>query len=332
MSKLDTYLYSVLNRQQDEHAKSEEDKRGTLRGGSAGVMDPDGNAAGTCHRRAHLRSIGIEIEDLPQDKLVMFSGGRANEVVLEELLEDYLPEDKSKGQRKILKEEEIPTSWETKNGTKVTGRPDIVLGYVTQGVFRPELGIEAKKSSSLWTARSVLFEGKPKTNHLIQAMHYSWQLGRQHGMDSLPFSLVYVGYDNYAVPDWAGKFFPKIGEPLSQYVSYNDNENSKNYGKPKAVLPFIKSYELTIEEGILHVDGEPTVLDTGSLERFYEYVSEMPKTRDLGPMPLTIDALTGEELRYSNCDYCPMQKTCKRTNDYDEFIDEATRLQSMIRR
>lgn len=331
MKKLDQYLMNKLLTQQEEHGREEVKKLGTLRGGSAGVLS-DGVFAGQCHRVAHLRSIGISIEKPAIDKLVMFIGGRANEVVLDDLLEGYLPEYSSKGPRTTLREEEIPTEWETENGTKVTGRPDIVLGYLTRGLFRPELGIEAKKVSSLWTAKSVFFEGKPKTAHLIQAMHYSWALGERYGDGKpVPFSLVYACYDNYAIPDWAGKFFPKIGEPKSEHVSYNDNKNSKNFGKPKSVLPFIVSYELEIDSnGTLIVDGEESVLDVSSLVNFYEFVSKMPKTKDLGPMPQTIDGMTGEDLNYSNCQYCPLFKKCKKNPSYDEFIEAAISLQNKL--
>lgn len=326
--RIDEYMYEVLLRDQVDHREADKEKIGTLRGGSCGVMDEAGSVTGTCHRRAHLRSIGIEIEGLDKDKLVMFSGGRANEVVIEELLADYLPEDRSRGERMIKKEEDIPTTWETENGTKVTGRPDVVLGYNRQGVFRPEMMIEAKKISSLWTAKSVLFEGMPKTVHLIQAMHYAWALGEQYNEGvPVPSSLVYVNYDNFAVPDWAGKFFPRMGEELSEYVSYNEKEG-KNYGKVKAILPFIKSYELTLDDGRLFVDGEESILDVDSLVRYYEYVSEMSETKDLGPMPATVDAMTGQDLRYTNCSYCPLFETCKKTNEYDEFLDAALELQA----
>ena len=109
----------------------------------------------------------------------MFAAGNLNEDAWFEWL------GLSSYEGKILREEEVPSLWYTSNGTKVTGRPDIVLcseAVVPEDVeasevrqfiqnddkyYEPLEGIELKLMCSFWTFRSVVLEGMPKFGHMI---------------------------------------------------------------------------------------------------------------------------------------------------------------------
>jgi hypothetical protein len=303
----------------EQHKQKEVLKVGTLRAGNTGMMSSTGDFAGACPRTVHLRQLGYELEVPDDSKMIMFQMGIANEsVVFKDLMHTSGP------QEVILQEEEIPISWLTSNGTKVTGRPDMVLCNKKDGQTIPFLGIEIKSIASVWTSREVLFEGQPKLPHLLQAAHYSWKLG-------VPFRLIYKQYSNQAVPGWAGKLFPKQGEPHSQHISYNEK------GDIKYIEPFEIAYELewdsssrkylryrreiAIEDGEQELDWTRTLISQQDVERFYEFVSQMGTTKVLGVRPMTIDA-QGNEKNYSNCGYCPLKDTCDKheSKGYDKWM------------
>lgn len=309
------------------HKAEDVKKLGTLRAGNSGVMDEDGNVAGSCHRIAYLRSVGIEVDPPDDSLLVMFQVGTANETIVYNDLIHTAAEGEV-----IKREEEIPTRWMTSNGTPVTGRPDMVLGHnvptvsersgVDGSQFIPELLLELKSVASVWTTRSVLFDQEPKLAHLIQACHYMWQLGNIDGR------LIYKQYGLQAVPDFAQKFFPKEGDDNAEYLEYNSQ------GKVKAVRPFEIVYELRLIKGTLEfrVEGNSswirTVITTDAIRRYYEFVSEMGSGKKLGPVPETIDH-SGKEKSYSNCSYCPLSSICKEvkkeksaTKQFDKWIEK----------
>lgn len=293
-------------------------KLGVLRAGNSGIMSVDGEVAGSCHRVAHLRQLGLEL-DPPDDKqLVMFQLGVSNEdVVYNDLRQTASPNEV------ILREEEIPIEWFTSNGTKVTGRPDMVICEIPEGTGsivktgvtvdtmdpqpKPVLCLELKSVASVWTTRSVLFECDPKLAHLAQVAHYMWKLGT-------PGRLIYKQYANQAMPDFAHRYFPRVGTPGSEYMEYGKD------GKPKCVRPFEIVYELEFDgEGRLRFRREDqptgvwgvTIVSKADIERFYEYVSTMGAAQTLGQRPLTL-GWDGEAKRYSNCDYCPLDKVCDK--------------------
>lgn len=322
-----------------EHKEQDKKKLGNLRAGNSGIMSEQGDFAGACPRVAHLRSLGLDVEEPSDPTLIMFQMGTANEeVVFQDLLKTKAEDEV------ILREEEIPIEWFTKNGTKVTGRPDMVVcrkkdwivteeeaaqlaqgyphdleaGSVVPGALsEPLFGIEIKGVFSVWTSREVLFDGNPKMAHLIQAAHYSWQLGKTgvvaEGTSSssgLPFKLLYKQYGNQAVPQWAGKFFPKKGESHSEHIEYNEKGDIKN------INPFEIIYELEFDSsGFLKYRREGssrwvrTMIRTQDIERYYEFVSTMPETGLLGNRPITMDS-RGKEKSYSNCSYCALKSVC----------------------
>lgn len=283
-----------------EHAEHEKEKVGILRGGNSGLADFDGKkwgVTGTCHRKTYLRLKGIDLDDIDDDRHIMFGGGRTNEDFWYDLLSRTYP-------NKILREEEVPVKWQTPNGTLVTGRPDMVLCDANE---KPEVGLELKMASSLWTCREVI-NGRPKQPHLIQAAHYSWQLG-------IPFQLWYTAYVDFAVTGWAQKHFPRKDAPGSEYCAYNDK------GEILKTLPFQLGFELRWEEdGTLSFkrastddEWQHTIITHERIEKYYQLVSEMEEKDDLGPRPDNLK-YDGSAANWKMCDerYCPLAAVCDK--------------------
>lgn len=206
-----------------EHIEKEKKAIGTLRGGSVGcVLTDDGDMStgyqitGVCPREALARYLGY-YQKSDTDKQIMFSLGISNEDIWAELL-DYAGAN-------YLREEELALAWDI-DGVKATGRPDIVL---LDDKDKPALGLELKMVASVWSARNVLLQMKPKSGHLIQAGNYAYRMG-------VPFELWYTSYVNLAGPDFATRIVPKRGEPGSEWIEYSLGEmrvsNRSKTGKP----------------------------------------------------------------------------------------------------
>lgn len=337
----------------DNHRNQEAGKLGTLRAGNSGIMSETGDIAGTCHRKGHLRSIGVQGFDEPDDhKLIMFQLGYANEDVLyKDLIKTSEPDEI------LLREEEIPIAWYTKNGTKVTGRPDVVICKRVDKIMIPEgttvgttsnavdqiilytgspnildasivpiLGLELKSVHSVWVARDLLFSRQPKLSNLIQAAHYMWQL-------KIPYRLIYKGYSSLGQgmswSDRMANMFPAVGTPGSEWMEYNEKT-----GKPKQVKQFEIVFELELDSKgrvMYRLEGsekwERSLATVGDLERYYEYVSGMAETGDLGPRPMTLDA-QGGKLNYTDCQYCPLQEVCDKNEEggYKKWLTAVKKL------
>jgi hypothetical protein len=299
-------------KKQEEKQEQEKAKLGQLRGGSCGLLTPSGEVVGKCHRLSWLRLQGIAPGPHPGDevaiqanknKLFMFEGGEANELVWSDIL--------TAGETPFDVEPPGSVAWSTLTGTPVSGRPDILLGSgATSASTEYTQGLELKAVSSVWTAREVLFQARPKLDHAIQSTHYMWKTG-------LPFSLCYVSRVNYAVPDWAKKkgFFPSQGEHNSQYVGYNEK------GEIKHVEPFLVAYDLRLINGTLEYRGPNTPeyrTDTWTktsvtleqIEDYYSYVSDMDSA-GLGSRPVA-RKINGRKENYSPCDYCSASDVCDR--------------------
>lgn len=304
----DIYLTGMQVEETEAELK-EQEKVGNLRAGNSAIMTADGEILGKCARKTWLRKLGIKSDTHTLDRLLMFSAGFASE----EIWHDRL----SKGwSGTILREEEIPVEWTTSNGTKVTGRPDMVLCVDEEGLKpTPKLVLEMKNVSSLWTARSVLFEEQPKFDHMCQAAHYSWQLG-------VPAKLCYSLYLDLAVMGWAQRHFPKPGDKYAEHCEFNEK------GDIKKVKPFIQIYDLEIRDGKLNysVEGSGHWIETpitrDGIQRYYEAVSQLSEDdKELPPRPLTVKG-DGSKENWSQCGYCPLAETCDRyEEDASKWID-----------
>lgn len=183
-----------LLREADE---AEGQKTGVLRGGNTGIYIKEKNLVlGKCARETYLRYLGIQINKVEPSRKLMFEAGISNEDSWTNVL-------KQKWEGQIKCEEEIPTKWETTNGTAVTGRPDLVL---CKEDGTPVRGIELKLACSIWTCRDVLMEDTPKFLHLTQAAHYMWQVG-------CPFELWYTNRADYHPNEMVERCLPKYNTP-----------------------------------------------------------------------------------------------------------------------
>lgn len=318
----------ILARQ--EYVRLDEKKRGYLRAGNSGIVLPGSGksvqVAGSCHRIAHLRQLGIELDPPDDPTVIMFQVGTANEDIVYADLRQTCAVDEV-----ILREEEIPIEWFTSNQTRVTGRPDMVIcrdemvavegdgvtAYMNRRV--PILGLELKSIASIWTTRSVLIKREPKLAHLVQAGHYSWQLG-------VPFRLIYKQYAVQHPPAPTSYYdirndFPRPGEPGSEYCEYDSG------GSLKSVRPYEIIYSLQFNEaGVLQMQsGEggsnwvDTIVTRDGIREYYELVSNMPSAGP-GPLPSNL-TWNGERMGYSACKYCPLRTVCSnRKQDYAQWL------------
>jgi hypothetical protein len=286
-----------------EHAAQEAPKVGTLRAGNSGILLPDGQIAGKCARLTYLRFVGVDAEQEDPSREFMFAGGRTNETSWVDLLVSA-----GVAREDIRQEGEVPISWTTVLGTKVTGRPDIVIGArEPSGTWMPKRGLELKLVSSLWTARDVAIVGNPKAMHLMQAAHYAWKVG-------VPFELWYTSRADYAINGWAAKQFPKPGQPGSVFCQYNDK------GEAMKTLPFVVGYALgwegqTLTYQRLGPDGPHPVVKTivtkTGIADYFELVARMGPEEPLPPRPVNLSA-NGEAGNYSICKYCALSPVCDK--------------------
>jgi hypothetical protein len=312
------YLKGLQDRIAEGDAR-EKEKVGVLRGGNSGIITPEGRVIGACPRLAYLRYKGYNLSDIEPMRHLMFAAGLSNEDIWVDVL-------KRSWDGPILTEEDVPTKWETENGIAVTGRPDIVLCDFVSGIdgprtsHEPKLGLELKLISSLWTARNVLIEDMPKYNHVIQAAHYSWQLG-------IPFELWYTCRADYAVggSDWEKRLFSK-GKDLES-VELNDKGNIKK------ITQFIRGFKLDWQQdGKLVVTSVETgkqydtLVTAANIERFYNTVACMDDTNQLPPPPHEIK-LDGKNT-YPHHKYCPICKHRDKFKTVSEMIDVAKELTS----
>jgi hypothetical protein len=313
----------------EEHIQKEKDKYGVLRAGSTGIMSDENEIAGACHRVSLLRSKGIEVDPPTWDKYIMFELGYANEDVIANQLKKVLPEGWS-----LKMEEEIPIAWTTSNGTSVTGRPDIVV-FDTSG--NKVIGLELKSVHSVWVAREVLFKKKPKLANLAQSAHYMWKLGIPE------YKLFYKSYSQLgqgmAGSDWIAKQFPRPGEPGSEFVDYTEVSEAQVAKGKGPTIKHIRQFEIVYDlkwdrNGRLQyrVEGNKgvwtnTILTKKSIEGYFEFVSRMEQDKNLGPLPVGVDA-SGDKLSYSQCKYCPLNQTCKEysSKGYDKWMEQVLKV------
>lgn len=323
-------------------------KVGTLRAGNTGMLTAEGKIVGPCMALTHLRFRGIDIKGSEDDgdnggaagRELMFEGGRTNEDSWAAVLEQSWD-------GPILREEEIATRWQTSSGIPVTGRPDLVLcrsivtgsGAFQQTQVNPVLGIELKQVSSLWTAYTVRFKGQPKFNHLLQAAHYSWQLG-------VPYELWYTSRTDYHIPDWIKAQLPKAGAPGSEALAYSyymrkeDGGKSKiskleydelpsgsKFADPLKVTPFITGYKIELRAGILFYAAAgtdrwvKTAVSIADIQNYYEMV---PQLTEVPPEPALLKA-DGTRENYKARDYCALGPLCCAYNagrEMSNWIDE----------
>lgn len=305
---------------------AEKTKVGTLRGGNTGIyIKETGKVLGKSAREAYLRFKGIQIKKTEPNRSLMFQAGRFNEDAWMEVLSRAW-------EGEIKCEEDIPTCWETENGIKVTGRPDMVL--LKDG--KPHVGLELKLASSIWTCRDVLFEDTPRFDHLTQAAHYMWQTG-------CPFELWYANRVDFHPNEMVDRLMPRYGtaefERLKENFEtsfykmvvskkgnkyrkrikeeefkagrYGWQEGDVNAGMLK-IYPFTAGFKLGYnKEGFLQYTSiqtgktYDTPITVQRIKDFFELVSKVDETGELPPRTTGCKP-DGTKLNYDINDYSPI--------------------------
>lgn len=319
----------------DEESRQEAwKKRGTLRGGSTGLLFEDGTTAG-CPRAALARYLGA---DPPRDPVqwaydrLMLDAGNASEDLWASDIRRAL---EGTGIR-LLQEEEFPIRWtvETPSGAPVpaTGREDLVL--VDERSGEPRLLGELKLCSALNTAVLVVGALKPKFDHLIQSANYSLRVGA-------PVQLWYVSRVKWSVPSWPF-VQTQLANPHARVERFF--ERGASSGKISSILPFAVGFqifwdgEFACAEPLLH-DGPIEMKGTGKrtkktewvtpiskarIDAFYKATVAQAEERRLFPSRPTAREADGRPItRFSPCDYCDWQFNCDANeNDYDAWEAE----------
>jgi hypothetical protein len=282
-----------------EQNKQDLEKAGQLRAGNAAYLLSNGklNSSGSnCIRLTWLRWKGYQpSEEHGINKLWMFAGGIGSEQVIAGLL--------TKAGHNVLMDTEYQIDLD---GTVLSGRPDILIAN-PEG--KPVLGLELKKVSSVWTAKEVINNGKPKSDHLCQAALYSH-------MVQVPYKLVYVQYDNYAAFTIRG---------LSEEARNVDRDDK---GKPINLVPYLKVYDVQIGDGgkvlYKHENGKHWQYSGITIERilaYYRKVKSLDDQSTLPPRPESYD-VEGEKAGYTTCKYCPYSSVCANFKDGADTINE----------
>lgn len=240
-----------------------------LRGGNSGCFVGESQIAGACPKSAVLRYFGIQ-KPTSFDQQLMFDAGVNNEDAVTAML----------GAAGVYYrcEENWPTKWEA-GGIPVTGRPDIVVGQETGPLekdFIPEYGVEEKLLCSVWSVMKnahFIVGGGPKTNHVIQAAHYSWQ------NDYLPWVIHYSSRVNWAIPFYAQR--PSKKNPEGYFTEDHRALRRDDKGIPYTFLPFVSLYDLTWVEDTLLIDNQLTAISGEGIRKYYEYLAACIKSREV---------------------------------------------------
>lgn len=323
-------LYDLgIKRLADQHELREADKRGILRAGNTGVVNGS-EVIGTCARQTLLRYEGIKYESIEDSKRLMFDAGLSNEDIWIQSLREGLAEI-GDATTVIKREEEIPISWVTPSGVQVTGRPDVVLGELVDDKFVPKLGLELKLVSSVWTARDTGVMLEPKLVHLMQAAHYSWQLG-------VPFQLWYTNRAEFAVGSgWEQKTFPPSSNLLTDVLEFGESRGKQTV---KKVLQFRQGYQLEWTRGgqlkyrpIIpdrELDWTWTPITQQGIVDYYELVVSQAKEKRLAARPKSLKS-DGSPGTFSLCDYCPLQAVCDESeHNYGKWLSEVMNVSSQL--
>jgi hypothetical protein len=299
----------------DKHDEEDAGKCGSLRAGNAGMMCEDsdtgqlisfGGSPSACPRRTYLRFLGIQ--EVVDDKRVriqrMFDGGVASENNFRRRLEAGLPEGYS-----TLKEEDTPIRWATQTGIEVTGRPDLVV-IDPKGVAIA--GVENKCMSSLWTVTKVVFKQLPKTDHLVQAGHYSWKLG-------IPYELWYSSGVNFALPK-PYSYLPKRDDetPLAKMLDYWEDGRASGISVAEIGYrlrwnskDFLEWQQVSDQGEVTQKDWTTSIVSKPRIQAFYEFIARMQTEGVIGPRPESFSA-DGKDAEYSPCKYCELSAVCDK--------------------
>lgn len=294
---LDELLDAGRAAERAERQGGEAQKLGTMRGGNTGAL-VNGKYYGKCARLSWLRSVGLELPIEP-NTYEMFDAGYANEDIVARLL--------TASGTAFQQEEECPIEWVLPNGTKVQGRPDVLVHQDGKST-----GIELKLVSSIWTAKGVHYDLRPKSDHLLQAAHYAYQLG-------VPYTLTYISrcyWHLSTAPSWLrDKFRGDVYD-----VDYRED------GEPLRIRPFRRHYDLEWRDDVLWYQTEGTEwrktrLTWQAVVDYYTIASQLGEATELPAPPCGV-SIDGSK-SYKACDYCDLADVCKEHKDAAAWRDHA---------
>jgi hypothetical protein len=275
---------------QAAHATKEEARLGTLSGGGSAGAVIDGKYYGKCGRLHVLRTRGIS-DPKTQDTLEMFEAGYANEAIVADLL--------ARSGLKLIND--YAAEFTLSDGRKVSSHMDSVV-VAPDGT--PTLVIECKGISSIWTARGVHYELKPKSDNLIQVGSYIMQTGT-------PAVLLYssrVDFHLSTAPKWM----------QDKFADTYDVQYDADTGAPFKIRPFNRAYDVWFADGFLWystsgLDPVRTKVTEAGIRKYYDAVSAAEQQDTLLPRPVA-KHVDGSK-SYNACDYCPLQATCDAHED-----------------
>ena len=290
----------------EEHQAKEATRLGSLRGGSAGALI-DGQVHGECHRKAHLRFLGIDTPLDEEIELMTRQGEQNEDIWIKELKASGLNV-KTQGDLGLVLD---------MFDAKFYGSPDIAIVMDDNEI--PIVGLELKNVSAVTKAKSVHSEIKPDAKHLIQSAVYSVKMGELLGLEApLPYQLVYSSRVL-----WHAFSMPKNAQKA---MTENPIDVEWKWGKMFAMKPFHRIYYLDWEGDAMkyYTYGKgwvDTPITKDSIDSFYKAVAkDIPETKDLGPRPVATD-LYGKST-YSPCNYCSFKDVCDEHEDnYDTWVD-----------
>jgi len=276
----------------DDRYRADKNK-GMLRGGSVGCLGAGGIVYGTCPRIALARMWGWN-DTLPPTRKLMTDGGKGNELLWDKRFEAIL------GPVNYLPEGAVNVSWETTNGIQVSGTPDGTI----LNADGTKTGIEHKRISSAWTARTVSVKRKPKKTHLIQACHYMIAGGFSN------YILLYTQDVDFPCPGVGGMDSTALWPESSAIVEYQN-------GYPFRIQPHVSVYDISVNEmGVFgfkhHTESQWTVsnVTVEGIKSFYEMVSRQEAQDVLGRSPSKKSPTGDKDDNASACSMCTLKSVC----------------------
>lgn len=277
--------------------------RGKFRGGSSGALGGKGQVYGTCPRVALARSWGWN-DRIPVSRKLMIDAGKGNEILWDARLNAVLGPDKA------LPEGAVSISWMTSQGKEVSGTPDSTIknddGTTT--------GIEHKRVSSAWTARTVSVKRKPKSKHFIQACHYMAAGGYAN------YILLYTQDVDFPCPGVGGMDSRALWPEMYSIIEYKN-------GYPFRIQPHISAFDITMDtNGSFwykhHAETEWTQseITMNGITSFYEYVGKQEIDQVLGNKPTLSSPVGDSKANQSDCETCSLSHICaNKAVRYEEF-------------
>lgn len=299
-----------LKTSQDKTERAKEPQ--ALRAGNSGILvstDKEDIVYGECARKAHLRYLQIE-ETASAMTQEIFDEGTSSEPIVNAIIQPGL-DSLYPGHLLMDGEFTVATTWQTSKGTPVTGRPD---GVIVNKDNVPVAIIEHKKKISYYSMRNSSFMGMADNKHLVQAAHYSWQLG------NIP---AYIIYRSGSIWHWWA-FDRKIRDEIQASPHQNGIEYKDS--SPSKIMPHYSIYTLTWEDGIVYVEYEgkkqATLITADGIRNFYDATDGIREHKELGPRPSSKSLIIGNKSGYSPCGLCAFKPVCDaHEHNYETWLD-----------